>query len=154
MCPHTTKYLASSYQCTYASSCYYISSVLILVDICAQTCDAEIQLPEAACVEVYKSFPQLGRFVLREDGATVLIYVSPVSLYMCSQWLYIRVLCVVMCVLSVVLYVSSALCMCRYLCPRCQLRPFMLHIYIRIYICMYVCMYVCMYIHMYVCMYI
>jgi peptide chain release factor subunit 3 len=36
-----------------------------------QTCDVIIELPEAACVETYKDFPQLGRFVLREDGATV-----------------------------------------------------------------------------------
>lgn len=36
-----------------------------------QTCDLEIEVPEAICVETYKDFPQLGRFVLREDGATV-----------------------------------------------------------------------------------
>ena len=36
-----------------------------------QTCDVIIELPEPACVETYKNFPQLGRFVLREDGATV-----------------------------------------------------------------------------------
>ena len=33
-----------------------------------QTCDLEIEVPEAICVETYKDFPQLGRFVLREDG--------------------------------------------------------------------------------------
>ena len=35
------------------------------------TCDVEIEVPEEICVEKYKDFPQLGRFVLREEGLTV-----------------------------------------------------------------------------------
>mmetsp|Transcript_41978 Transcript_41978/g.68087 ORF Transcript_41978/g.68087 Transcript_41978/m.68087 type:complete len:99 (-) Transcript_41978:20-316(-) len=36
-----------------------------------QTCSCRFSVQQPICVEVYKEFPQLGRFMLRDEGKTV-----------------------------------------------------------------------------------
>jgi peptide chain release factor subunit 3 len=38
-----------------------------------QVCEVKIKIAQTACIEVFKQFPQLGRFTLRDEGKTIAI---------------------------------------------------------------------------------